>query len=125
MSLHDFTPVSILNANTSVSCTIGINFNDSTQPASFDINFTVNDDQIYRNINIKAPIGEIIRSILITEEKFSFEKEKLKGMNEYSTKIDYSGNRKSLSQQILEAANVAVISSDDNTIRYSIYKHFY
>lgn len=118
MSLHDFSPIPVLQPGTSLPCILGINFNDSTQPVSFNIDYKFKDEQLSRTVEIKAPIGEIIRSVLLPESMFLSEKDKLKGMNEHSATVDYFGNRKSLSQKILETANLAVISSDDDTIRY-------
>lgn len=118
MSFHEFSPIPILEQNSSMSCTIGINFNDSTQPASFSVEFTVKEEEISRNISIKAPVGEIIRSVLLSDATFNANKEKLKGMNEHSTKINYKENKNILSRKVLEAANLAVVASNDNTIRY-------
>ncbi|KAI4503874.1 hypothetical protein M0802_001277 [Mischocyttarus mexicanus] len=70
---------------------------------------------------IKAPIGEIIRSVLLPETMFNNEKSKLKGMNENSAKISFSGNRKHLSEKIFETANVAMISCENEIIRYAAH----
>ena len=117
MLLHDFTPVSVIQPNSTSLATLGVSFNDSTQPASFNIDFIKNDETLSCLVCIKAPIGEILRSIILPETVFISEKEKLKGMNEHSVKLNFSGNRKTLSQKIFEAANLAVISSEDDIIR--------
>ncbi|KAJ8668815.1 hypothetical protein QAD02_000074 [Eretmocerus hayati] len=117
MSVHDFSPITILQPNLPLSCALGINFNDSTQPASFNIDFKTKNEEESRNINIKAPIGEIIRSVLLPESLFSNEKDKLKGMNEHTAKMNFSGNKKSLTGKVLESANLAVISNDDESLR--------
>ena len=120
MLVHDFTPIPTIQPNTTSLATLGVNFNDSTQPASFNIDFTRNDEALSCSVSIKAPIGEILRSVLLPETVFISEKDKLKGMNEHSTKVNFSGNRKTLSQKIFEAANLAVISSEDDIIRLEI-----
>lgn len=117
MIVHDFTPITLIQANSNSLTTVGINFNDSTQPATFNIDFMKNDEILSCPINLKAPIGEILRSVLLPESVFITEKEKLKGMNEHMTKVSFTGNRKTLSQKIFEAANLAVVSSEDNIIR--------
>lgn len=117
MSIHEFSPIPTLESNTTLCCTLGINFNDSTQPASFNIEFTVKEDALSRNVCIKAPVGEIIRSVLLPDTAFESKKEKLKGMNEHTTKINYKENKNILTRKILEAANLAVVSSSDNMIR--------
>ena len=117
MVLAEFSSISILKPNSTVSSAIGINFNDSTQPASFNVDFVIKGEPISRSVSIKAPVGEIIRSVLLPETLFIMEKDKLKGMNEHSVTIQCAMNRKLFSQKILENANVAVISSDDSSIR--------
>ncbi|XP_012282049.1 AP-3 complex subunit beta-1 [Orussus abietinus] len=121
MLIHDFSPISILLPNATLSSTLGVNFNDSTQPAPFSIDFTINEDKYSRSVSISAPIGEIVRSVLLPESTFISEKAKLKGMNEHTMKVAFSGNRKIISQKIFEAANVAVISSEDDIIRFAAH----
>ncbi|XP_033224866.1 AP-3 complex subunit beta-2 [Belonocnema kinseyi] len=121
MLVHDFTSIPTIQPNSTSLATLGVNFNDSTQPASFNIDFTRNEEPVSCSVSIKAPIGEILRSVLLPETAFIFEKDKLKGMNEHSTKVNFSGNRKILSQKIFEAANLAVISSEDDIIRFAAH----
>lgn len=120
MLVHDFTAIPTIQPNFTSLATLGVNFNDSTQPASFNIDFTRNEETLSCSVSIKAPIGEILRSVLLPETAFISEKDKLKGMNEHSTKVNFSGNRKTLSQKIFEAANLAVISSEDDIIRLEV-----
>ncbi|CAB0043494.1 unnamed protein product [Trichogramma brassicae] len=117
MSLCEFSTVPVLQPNSSLSCSIGINYNDSTQPASFNIDFIVKDELISRSVAIKAPIGEIIRSVLLPETMFNAEKDKLKGMNEHTATFDCTESKKTLCQKIAEAANLAVVSNDDENIK--------
>lgn len=117
MVIHDFMRIPLLEVNSNLSTTLGINFNDSTQPAHFNIDFTIGDDMYSCPVTIKAPIGEIIRAVFLPENMFTCEKTKLKGMNEHVAKVQYSGNKKTISQKVFEAANVAMISSSDEEIR--------
>ena len=117
MTVHDFSSVSTLQPNMTVSATLGVNFNDSTQPAKFNIEFTINDESHSIPVNIKAPIGEIIRSVVLPENMFVVEKEKLKGMNEHSAKLLYAGNLKNIAQKVFEVANLAVVSMDESLVR--------
>jgi len=117
MFIHDFTQISSLDANATLSSTLGVNFNDSTQPANFNIDFMINDEKYSCPISIKPPIGEIIRSVTLPESMFNEEKAKLKGMNEHIAKIPYSGNKNALSQKVFETANVARVSNEDEVIR--------
>lgn len=117
MFIHDFASIPSLDANAALSSTIGVNFNDSTQPANFNVDFAINDEKYSCPIGIKAPIGEIIRSVVLPESMFNAEKAKLKGMNEHTAKIPYSGNKNVLPQKVFEAANVARISNEDEIMR--------
>lgn len=117
MFTHDFTQIPSLDANATLSSTLGVNFNDSTQPANFNIDFAINDEKHSCSVSIKAPIGEIIRSVILPEGMFNAEKGKLKGMNEHIAKIPYSGNKNALLQKVFEAANLARIADENEAMR--------
>ncbi|CAK9807053.1 AP-3 complex subunit beta-1 [Anthophora quadrimaculata] len=121
MLIHDFTGISLLEINSNLSSTLGINFNDSTQPANFNIDFTIGEETYSCAVTIKAPIGEIIRAVLLPEDMFVAEKNKLKGMNEHVISVQYSGNKKVISQNVFETANLAMISSSDEEIRFAAH----
>lgn len=117
MFIHDFSQISSFDANATLSSTLGVNFNDSTQSANFNIDFTINDEKYSCPVSIKPPIGEIIRSVMLPESMFNAEKAKLKGMNEHIAKIPYSGNKNILPQKVFETANVARVSNEDEIMR--------
>lgn len=117
MQIHDFMRIILLEIDFTLSSTLGVNFNDSMQPANFNIDFTIDEEKYSCPVTIKAPIGELIRSVLLPENMFNNEKAKLKGMNENTAKISFTGNRKYLSEKIFETANVAMISSENEIIR--------
>lgn len=112
MSLHEFCPIPVLQPNASITCSLGINFNDSTQTAGFGLDYIVNEDKLSCNIDIKAAIGELIRPVALPQSMFLSEKEKLKGMNEHSSKVTYTGSVKQLQQKILETANLNLVFID-------------
>lgn len=117
MSMHDFSPIVALQPNATLSCYLGINFNDSTQNAAFSVDYVINEEKISRDMGIKAPIGELMRSVVLPHAMFLAEKEKLKGMNEHSSKVSYSGTVKQLQQKILESANLNLVFIDDDDLR--------
>ncbi|CAL1678012.1 unnamed protein product [Lasius platythorax] len=121
MFIHDFTQIPILDANSILASTLGVNFNDSTQPANFNIDFAINDEKHSCLVSIKPPIGEIIRSVTLPESMFNAEKAKLKGMNEHIAKIPYSGNKSALLQKVFETANVARIPNEDEVMRFAAH----
>lgn len=117
MMIHDFSPITILQPNMTLSSIIGINYNDSTQPANFNIEYTIGDENYAPSVQLKATIGEIIRAVQLPENMFTAEKDKLKGMNEHTTKIIFNGNKKELSEKIIEAANLGIVSNENDLIR--------
>ncbi|XP_012232882.1 AP-3 complex subunit beta-1 [Linepithema humile] len=121
MLIHDFTMISSLDASATLSSTLGVNFNDSTQSANFNIDFTINDEKYSCPVSIKPPIGEIIRSVTLPESMFDAEKAKLKGMNEHIAKIPYSGNKNALPQKVFETANVAKIPSEEEIMQFAAH----
>lgn len=50
----------------SVTVSLGIDFNESTQPAKFELKTNENS----YSLSIKAPIGEIIQPVFFSEEEF-------------------------------------------------------
>lgn len=67
MSMHDFASISLLPVNVTLPGTIGVDFNDSTQPVSFTI--SVGGAQS-NQVTIKAPVGELIRAVTMPESLF-------------------------------------------------------
>lgn len=124
MVIHDFTRIPLLEVNSNLSSTLGINFNDSTQPANFNIDFVIGEETYSCSVTIKAPIGEIIRAVSLPESMFTAEKNKLKGMNEHVAKVEHLGNAKTLPQKVFEIANVAMVSSSGEEIRLVKQKTF-
>lgn len=117
MFILNFPQITLLDKNAILSSTLGVNFNDSTQPANFNIDFVINDEKYSCAVSIKPPIGEIIRSVTLPENMFNAERAKLKGMNEHFAKISYSGNKNTLLQKVFEIANVARLSNEDEVMR--------
>lgn len=49
-----------------MAVSMGIDFNESTQPAKFELKTSENS----HSLSIKAPIGEIIQPVFLSEEEF-------------------------------------------------------
>lgn len=69
MSMHDFAPLSAISPHSCLPGTMGVDFNDSTQPVTFDL---VANGKTCR-INFKAPVGELIRSVSMPDSLFVVE----------------------------------------------------
>ncbi|PNF40562.1 AP-3 complex subunit beta-1 [Cryptotermes secundus] len=114
MSMHDFATISVLPVNATLPGTIGVDFNDSTQPVSFTL--AVGEVQ-HNQVTIKAPVGELIRAVTMPEPLFISEQSKLRGMNEHSAVVNLlpsCNDQKTVCQRVFEVSNVAAIPSVDS-----------
>uniref|UniRef100_A0A224X613 AP-3 complex subunit beta n=1 Tax=Panstrongylus lignarius TaxID=156445 RepID=A0A224X613_9HEMI len=101
MMLHDFAPLcSLLPQQYSVG-TIGVDWNDSTQPVVFDICWNTGTAKI----SLRAPVGELIRAVRISHSMFNEEQGKLKGMNEHRAKVNIKCDLKNINQAVCQQAN--------------------
>ncbi|XP_066993288.2 AP-3 complex subunit beta-1 isoform X2 [Anabrus simplex] len=120
MAMHDFATVGVLPVNTSLPGTIGVDFNDSTQPISFDIMMSSGRSC---KVTLKAPTGELVRAVTMPESLFIVEQGKLKGMTEHNATVPLPtgfNDQKIICQRVYEAANVAAIpSTDPNILRFA------
>ncbi|KAG1662789.1 AP-3 complex subunit beta-1 [Nymphon striatum] len=115
VEIHGIPLIESLASNSSMSVTIGINFNESMQPGIFDIK----SESGKNTLTIKAPIGEIIQSVSINETSFITYQNKLRGMNENSATVDVlSGNTdpNAICSRIYQVANVLKVTSDSETL---------
>lgn len=119
MQLNEFAAISVLPSKATVQGTLGIDFNDSTQPVHFDIVTKTNSC----HATIKATVGELIRAVLMSEQVYREQRSKLRGMNEHSVAIPLNttvSDARALQQRIYEHANVANIpSSLANTLHFA------
>jgi hypothetical protein len=61
-----------LDEGASTSVTMGIDFNDTTQPANFEI--CTGDKKL--NVTVKAPVGELLLPISMSENEFNQQQSK-------------------------------------------------
>ncbi|KAG8197187.1 hypothetical protein JTE90_011345 [Oedothorax gibbosus] len=121
IEIHGFSEIETLNPNSSSTVSIGIDYNESTQPAKFVLKANENS----YNLVIKAPIGEILQPVLLSEGEFTAAQSKLKGMNENSGTVELSSGHsddKAIVQYVYQASNVAQVQNNDSEcpiIRFS------
>ncbi|KAF2880489.1 hypothetical protein ILUMI_25696 [Ignelater luminosus] len=114
-SIHEFMSITLLSPNCSLAGTLGIDFNDSTNPANLEILSSKGSS----NVHIKPNIGELMRPVTMSEEIFVTEQSRLKGMNEHTANISLASTN-DLSEKVFRAANVAVCpSTKQNTLRFA------
>jgi len=106
MSLNEFAAISQLEPKQTMLGFLGIDFNDSSQAANFELRTNCGTSKV----SIKSPIGELIRSVTLPEAMFKEERNKLRGMTEAHCKIPLKAelcDRRSLQMKLYEVANVA------------------
>jgi AP-3 complex subunit beta len=115
MSMHEFAPISNLASKQSVMNFLGIDFNDSSQAANFEIKSSGGTSKV----TMKPSVGELIRSVTMPEAMFMEERNKLRGMTESSCKTTIRmefQERRQLQMKIHQIANVASIVSETNLL---------
>lgn len=109
MQLNEFAPINCLMPQQTATSVLGVDYNDSTHAIEFEIKSS----QGLSKITLKTPLGELIRSVFITDSHFKDERLKLKGMNEHQTKLPLkrggSLSDSVIKQRIFESINVANI----------------
>lgn len=88
MSMHDFACIPSLPINCSLPATLGIDFNDTTQPANFEIVSSLGNFSVC----IKPNIGELLRPLKMPANLFVEKQSKLCGMNEHTATLPECNN---------------------------------
>ncbi|KAG3266459.1 AP-3 complex subunit beta-1 isoform X1 [Ictidomys tridecemlineatus] len=119
MQMHVFHPIDSLEPEGSITVSMGIDFCDSTQTASFQL--CTKDDCF--NVTIQPPIGELLLPVTMSEKDFKKEQGMLTGMNETSAVIIAAPQNFTPSmvlQKVVNVANVGVVpSGQDNIHRFA------
>ncbi|KAM4868530.1 AP-3 complex subunit beta-1 isoform X1 [Urocitellus parryii] len=119
MQMHVFHPIDSLEPEGSITVSMGIDFCDSTQTASFQL--CTKDDCF--NVTIQPPIGELLLPVTMSEKDFKKEQGMLTGMNETSAVIIAAPQNFTPSmvlQKVVDVANVGVVpSGQDNIHRFA------
>ncbi|KAK4311786.1 hypothetical protein Pmani_016742 [Petrolisthes manimaculis] len=115
MSLHEFAGMAVLKPETTLYGTLGVDFNDTTQPAMFDL---MTAGRTF-SISITAPVGELLMPLAMNEADFNLHQSKLRGMNEISGPISLSSNNletKNLVDRVYETANLLQVQSSTTSV---------
>ncbi|NXD83264.1 AP3B1 protein, partial [Halcyon senegalensis] len=119
MRIHEFNPIECLEPAGSITVSMGIDFCDSTQTASFQL--CTKDDQF--NVNIQPPVGELLLPVTMSEKDFKKEQGMLTGMNETSATVavaPQNSTRLVIIERVVKAANLGVVpSGQDNIHRFA------
>lgn len=115
LKMHLFNPIDSLEPEGSITVSMGIDFCDSTQTASFQL--CTKEDQFA--VGIQPPAGELLLPVTMSETDFKKEQAKLTGMNESSATITVSPQNstpQTVAQKFLAAANLGVVPSGQNNV---------
>lgn len=110
MSMHEFQEIASLGPGATIAVTLGIDFNDTTQSAGF--NLCTQSSKF--PVSIKAPVGELLQGCPMTEADFLTKQGKLRGLNESSGKLEIPSSQTSEEQvcaKVKEAAAVTYIGA--------------
>ncbi|XP_068278158.1 AP-3 complex subunit beta-1 isoform X3 [Nyctibius grandis] len=119
MRMHEFNPIECLEPAGSITVSMGIDFCESTQMASFQL--CTKDDHF--NVNIQPPVGELLLPVTMSEKDFKKEQGMLTGMNETSATIavaPQNSTRLVIIERVVKAANLGIVpSGQDNIHRFA------
>ncbi|XP_016980123.1 AP-3 complex subunit beta-2 [Drosophila rhopaloa] len=107
MQLNEFAPITILQPQQTASGVLGVDFNDSTHAVDLELISSAGTSRL----QLKPPVGELVRSVQIGESCHREERAKLRGMNEHQCEL--RGLRRdlidvtALRQKVFESINVA------------------
>ena len=133
MSMSDWVEFDLAK-DTSKTVSIGIDFNDTTQPAQFELNAIYSNDPTlggtsltrkWPNLSITCAIGELVQpGWSISENEFNKLQANLKGMNEVTAIIDDLTHAlfmsKNINRKLLDSVNMCQVpSSHQDTIKYT------
>ncbi|XP_062455427.1 AP-3 complex subunit beta-1 isoform X2 [Rhea pennata] len=119
MRMHGFNPIESLEPEESITVSMGIDFCDSIQTASFQL--CTKDDHF--SVNIQPPVGELLLPVTMSEKDFKKEQGMLTGMNETSATIAVAPQNSTslvIIERVVKAANLGVVpSGQDNIHRFA------
>jgi hypothetical protein len=69
VNIEGFNEIEVLPSGASIILSIGIDFNDKTQPALFDISF--DGRQLSSSLSISCHIGELFEQKFLNEQGFN------------------------------------------------------
>jgi AP-3 complex subunit beta len=133
MSMSEFDEFGLIKGATSTQ-KIGIDFNDTIQPAQFEISAIYSNDPTlggtsttrkWSSLSINCPIGELVQpGWSISENEFNKQQAKLKGMNEINMSIDQLSHAqfiaKNYNTKLLESISMCQIpSSQQDLLKYA------
>jgi len=126
ITIQEFQPISLLAPEQNTIAVLGIDFNDTTQGAKVDVQWSTEVQPRKHTLTIKSPIGEILRPVSTSQTYFINEQGKLRGMNEHDGKFSLNqsfvgiSGRPNLVKKVYEIANLLQVPSiEDDLLRFA------
>ncbi|KAJ8718284.1 hypothetical protein PYW08_002521 [Mythimna loreyi] len=114
-NMHDFSPVPLLAASSATTVTLGVDFADTIQPIEFTISGSIGEVPV----SITPPVGELMRSVTMSQARWDSEHKKLRGMTECDKKAVKVEDEQLICRRVFETANVAAITSTGDFLRFA------
>lgn len=117
MKFSTFDMIGKLAPGESAIKQVGVDFNDS----SHAIEFEVSTGNVGKNrLAFKAPLGELIRSVKVSESYFNNERSKLRGMNEHTCCFANANQltSDSICERVFQNLNVACVGKTEDQERF-------
>ncbi|XP_039614326.1 AP-3 complex subunit beta-1 [Polypterus senegalus] len=119
LQIYEFNRIESLEPGSSITVSMGIDFNDSTQSANFQL--CTKSDQF--SVSIQPTVGELLLPVTMSEQDFKVQQGKLTGMNENTTSITLEPKNSSgqpVVHKIVNVANLGLVpSGQDNIHRFA------
>uniref|UniRef100_A0A8C0FVL3 Adaptor related protein complex 3 subunit beta 1 n=1 Tax=Bubo bubo TaxID=30461 RepID=A0A8C0FVL3_BUBBB len=107
MRVHEFNPIECLEPAESITVSMGIDFCDSTQMASFQL--CTKDDHF--NVNIQPPVGELLLPVTMSEKDFK---------KEFAAKTVHSGSLMLVTVELKESSTAQLVINTEKTVIGSV-----
>ncbi|CAF4353642.1 unnamed protein product, partial [Adineta steineri] len=122
VQIEGFKDIDVLPSGASMVTSIGVDFNDKTQAALFDISF--DGRQLSTPVSISCHVGELFEQKFLNEQEFNQNLARLRGMHEITGNLNLSEvqmkklNFTTIQSKIIQCANISSVpsSSGDSTI---------
>uniref|UniRef100_F6R4B5 AP-3 complex subunit beta n=1 Tax=Ciona intestinalis TaxID=7719 RepID=F6R4B5_CIOIN len=113
LKVHDFDVIDVLEPGATTTSTMGVDFCDTTQPLVFDL---CTENRKF-NVNVKIPVGELVKPAAMPQTEFMKHHGLLTGMNENKCKLNIpESNQPMISKKVQEVVNVCLVPSTQNNV---------
>ncbi|XP_059062044.1 AP-3 complex subunit beta-2-like [Achroia grisella] len=114
-AIHDFAPVAVLEPVANATVILGIDFADTIQPIEFTMACSLGEVAVA----VRPPVGELIRAVNMSDERWASEQRLLRGMTECEKKAAKLEDEQAISKRVFETANVGAITTTGDVLRFA------